>query len=68
MRITFGTTAIIIALVIFYFWDPIKSFFDEHPPVNEAVTKTESGSNQPVQPKAPQQKGGEKVDPFKEFK
>jgi hypothetical protein len=68
MRVSFGTTGIIIALLVFYFWGSIKDFFDEEPSDNKQVVKVQSEGNKEQAPKAPQQKNNEKIDSFKEFK
>jgi hypothetical protein len=68
MRVSFGTTGIIIALLVFYFWGSIKEFFDQDAVQNKETVNVQSQGSKEQPPKAPQQKNNEKTDSFKEFK
>jgi len=68
MRVSFGTTGIIIALLVFYFWGSIKDFFDQDVVQSKEAVNVQSEGNKEQAPKAPQQKNNEKNDSFKEFK
>jgi hypothetical protein len=68
MRVSFGTTGIIIALLVFYFWGSIKDFFDQDAVQSKEAVNVQSEGNKEQAPKAPQQKNNEKIDSFKEFK
>ena len=68
MRVSFGTTGIIIALLVFYFWGSIKDFFDQDAVQSKEAVNVQSEGNKEQVPKAPQQKNNEKIDSFKEFK
>jgi hypothetical protein len=68
MRVSFGTTGIIIAFLVFYFWGSIKDFFDQESSQSKETVNVQSEANKEQPPKAPQQKNNEKVDSFKEFK
>ena len=65
MRIIIG---IIIGIAIIFNWGSIKEYFDQKLSKSEGSANPDTKISEPAAPKSPPQKGGEKVDPFKEFK
>jgi hypothetical protein len=65
MRIIIG---IIIGIAIIFNWGSIKEYFDQNLMKSEGSASPDAKTTEPAAPKSPPQKGGEKVDPFKEFK
>ena len=65
MRIIIG---IIIGIAIIFNWGSIKEYFDEKLSKSEEPASSDAKTSLPTAPKSSPQKGGEKVDSFKEFK
>jgi predicted negative regulator of RcsB-dependent stress response len=65
MRIIIG---IIIGIFIIFNWGSIKEYFDEKLSKSEESASSDAKTSQPAAPKSSPQKGGEKVDSFKDFK
>lgn len=65
MRIIIG---IIIGIFIIFNWGSIKEYFDQKLSKSEEPASSDAKGSQPVVPKSSPQKGGEKVDSFKDFK